>query len=63
MDANWREGCGGRHLPTLKSKVPPLMVERTSIASNMTGGLISSVVQFWMWNMGSVSGNGGEVCE
>ena len=51
---------GVRHLPTIKRKVPPRILEHASIACRRTGGLMGAG---WDVELGSQSGKGGEVCK
>ena len=43
MGANDPKSLGGRHLPTIESKVQPSILELTCIDCSMTGGLLGTL--------------------
>ena len=58
------ENWGEQHLPTIKRKVQLCILEFASLACSMTGILMSAFgVRVGTWNLGSLGGKGGEVCE
>ena len=52
--------CCGQHLPSIEIKTQPCILERASIACSVIGGLMGAG---WDMNLGSLSGNAGEVCK
>ena len=64
VDANYPEGWGDQHLPTIKRKLQPRILEFTSIPSQYGGGPDERfLMQVVTYNLGSLGGKGGEVCE